>query len=114
MQVRDLIHLLQTRAKPDDELLFTAFVPLKDGRISEVSDYEFGGSFDAVFTDEEGIANILISKHFIHNFLVSLGEIDVEKCTRGWVKIAEGAVHTKNPDPSAAKAAKGDPSEEKT
>ena len=91
MQVRDLIHLLQTRAKPDQEIMFTALCNGKEKgtsiQVSGESSQELCGVYSERTYDEdehpevlEETCFIMVSDIFINNLLVSIydGEIDLK------------------------------------
>ena len=84
MRVRDLIHLLQTRAKPDDEINFTALLENKDGGVNQIFGDSYKLDFDSIWTDiieGESMCNVIVPQNFIHNLLVSLGDLDLPKIT---------------------------------
>ena len=91
MMVKDLIHLLQTRCKPDDIVIFEAFVPAKSDKVGVMYGHP-SGSFSDVYRedleDDEGSpiegggeAHIDIGPCLVRNLLLRLDEIDLQKAT---------------------------------
>lgn len=78
MQVRDLIYLLQSRCKPEDEVVFTTYGKTINGVIqfygqsndSLLGVFREGDDGGDIRDDKEAV--IVIDDHFIHNIVLSL------------------------------------------
>lgn len=86
MLVKDLIHLLNTRCQPDDEVVFTSFVQGKENSVFQIMGHS-SDSFNAVFRESDPDENhaeafIDIGDCFLHNFIVDLDKIDLQKFSK--------------------------------
>lgn len=95
MLVRDLMYLLKTKCKPEDTVIFEAFIAGKENSVIQVggdSDNSFEHVYrDSIFQYDDNIpeaekeyaAYINIGSAFINNLLIELDSIDLPKATHG-------------------------------
>ena len=81
MKVQDLVYLLTTRCKPEDEVNFTSIVETKKGLVefNGCSEDTFDEVFRECFPDDDGvdgdlcnIANIRLGDHFVKGIMADV------------------------------------------
>ena len=97
MLVKDLIYLLQTRGKPDDEVLLSASIKTKSGSYVETICH-LDDSFYSIYTDDDEFAStdsvckIHIGRDYLPAFLKQIKEAEEHECEKKHEKIRHSKV----------------------
>ena len=83
MQVRDLIYMLQSRCKPDQEIHIRTMIKMADGSILEKGLCYIDDDFSSVFSDHDeevcGDAVIMLPEYMVAGIIMSYEKGDFTK-----------------------------------